>query len=120
MPPIDGWPNILFSFQKSRSVFSGPGRLFLCLTIIFTKRISYSKAGYTKAYYCNKINNTHSFSPPFFRFLYRFLCNRRVTVPPQRATAYRYGDICLDFNIPTKYFQYDMQYKYILNNNFIK
>ena len=70
MPPEDGWPNIMNSYRNSRSVFSGPGRLFLCLMIIVTPDgVSEAKATNTKAEHCNKsFNRQHKRRPPFQYF----------------------------------------------------
>ena len=81
--------------QKSRSVFSGPGRLFLCLVIIFASDgVSDTKAGQPETEHCKKsFNRQHEHRPPFqseyihFDSLAGFYvsvihCNRRVTVPP--------------------------------------
>lgn len=70
MPPENGWPDIMNSYRNSRSVFSGPGRLFLCLMIIVTPDgVSKAKATNTKAEYCNKsFNRQHKRRPPFQYF----------------------------------------------------
>lgn len=70
MPPEDGWPDIMNSYRNSRSVFSGPGRLFLCLMIIVTPDgVSEAKATNTKAEHCNKsFNRQHKRRPPFQYF----------------------------------------------------
>lgn len=70
MPPEDGWPDIMNSYRNSRSVFSGPGRLFLCLMVIVTPDgVSDAKATNTKAEYCNKsFNRQHKRRPPFQYF----------------------------------------------------
>ena len=60
-------------------------RLLLCLVTIFTKRVSDSKAGQAEAQHRNQSQNIHMAQPSFPRFPYGFLCNRRVTVPPERA-----------------------------------
>ena len=57
----------------------------MCLVTIFTKRVSDSKAGQAEAQHCNQSQNIHMAQPSFPRFPYGFLCNRRVTVPPERA-----------------------------------
>ena len=71
----------IFIDYKSNRLVLQTGRLFLCLIIILAECVSGTKAGDAEAHYCNEVQNTHWLSPPFRGFLFRFLCNQRVTVP---------------------------------------
>lgn len=83
--PIDGWPEYIISLEAAAQ-FSRPGRLFLCLSMVKSYRISNPEAGTAQCQHrYQTFHSQHNTRPPFPDSLFGFLCNRRVTVPPQRA-----------------------------------
>ena len=71
----------IFIDYKSNRLVLQTGRLFLCLVIIFAECVSGTKAGNAEAHNCIKSTILIGLALLSNGFLYRFLCNQRVTVP---------------------------------------
>ena len=58
----------------------------MCFSMMISNRISDAEASSSKCQNCYQpFYRQHNSRPPFPGFPFGFLCNRRVTVPPQRA-----------------------------------
>ena len=91
MLPIDGQPIQVYLVTKITAILGREGRLFLCLSMLKAYRISDTEAGSGQGQDCDQpFYRQHITRPPFLGFPFGFLCNRRVTVPPQRANRLPY------------------------------